>query len=51
MAAPEIIPMERILGPQLGQFIRELHESKGITFHLGHTASAIDDKRDFGRGA
>jgi apoptosis-inducing factor 3 len=43
VVAPEALPMERILGPQLGQFIRELHESQGIIFHLGETVSAIDE--------
>lgn len=44
VVAPEALPMERILGPQLGQFIRELHESNGVIFHLGQTAVAIDER-------
>jgi NADPH-dependent 2,4-dienoyl-CoA reductase/sulfur reductase-like enzyme/nitrite reductase/ring-hydroxylating ferredoxin subunit len=42
VVAPELLPMERILGPQLGQFIQELHKSNGVTFHLGQTAAAIE---------
>jgi NADPH-dependent 2,4-dienoyl-CoA reductase/sulfur reductase-like enzyme/nitrite reductase/ring-hydroxylating ferredoxin subunit len=42
VVAPEAIPMEKILGPQVGQFIRDLHERNGVTFHLGTTAAAID---------
>jgi len=34
--------MERILGPQLGDFVRALHEQHGVVFHLEETASAID---------
>ncbi len=44
VVAPEAIPMEKILGPEVGTFIRELHRSHGVTFHLGTTATAIDEK-------
>ena len=37
--------MERILGPQMGDFVRELHEEHGVTFHLGETLTAIDGKQ------
>jgi NADPH-dependent 2,4-dienoyl-CoA reductase/sulfur reductase-like enzyme/nitrite reductase/ring-hydroxylating ferredoxin subunit len=39
--APDRIPMQRILGPELGQAIRDLHEQHGVIFHLGTTATAI----------
>ena len=38
----ETCPMEKILGADVGNFIRKLHEEHGVTFHLGTTASAID---------
>lgn len=38
----EACPMEKILGADVGNFIRKLHEEHGVTFHLGTTASAID---------
>jgi NADPH-dependent 2,4-dienoyl-CoA reductase/sulfur reductase-like enzyme len=36
--------MEKILGADVGNFIRKLHEEHGVTFHLGTTASAIDPR-------
>ncbi len=38
----ETCPMEKILGPQAGSFIRTLHEQHGVVFHLGTSASRID---------
>ena len=41
----EARPMERVLGPEMGDFIRALHEEHGVIFHLGDTVAAIDGKR------
>jgi NADPH-dependent 2,4-dienoyl-CoA reductase/sulfur reductase-like enzyme/nitrite reductase/ring-hydroxylating ferredoxin subunit len=38
-------PMERVLGPEMGDFIRALHEEHGVIFHLGDTVTAIDGRR------
>jgi NADPH-dependent 2,4-dienoyl-CoA reductase/sulfur reductase-like enzyme/nitrite reductase/ring-hydroxylating ferredoxin subunit len=38
-------PMERVLGPEMGDFVRSLHEEHGVIFHLGDTVTAIDGKR------
>lgn len=42
VVAPEQHPMESALGPQLGGFLRSLHESRGVVFHLGRRPAAID---------
>ncbi len=36
--------MERVLGPDMGNFIRALHEEHGVVFHLENKAVAIDGK-------
>lgn len=42
VVGPEAIPMERILGAEVGTYVRSVHEEHGVTFHLGRTAVAID---------
>jgi apoptosis-inducing factor 3 len=36
------VPLERVLGEQLGRFIQKLHEDQGVEFHLGATVREID---------
>ncbi|MGC1179386.1 MAG: FAD-dependent oxidoreductase [Methyloceanibacter sp.] len=42
VVAPDKRPMERVLGPDMGRFIRTLHEEHGVIFHLEDRATAID---------
>jgi NADPH-dependent 2,4-dienoyl-CoA reductase/sulfur reductase-like enzyme/nitrite reductase/ring-hydroxylating ferredoxin subunit len=38
-------PMERVLGPEMGDFVRSVHEEHGVVFHLGDTVTGIEGKR------
>jgi len=40
--APDVVPMEKVLGRELGIAIRVLHENHGVRFHLGETARGYD---------
>ncbi|ACI91402.1 pyridine nucleotide-disulphide oxidoreductase domain protein [Afipia carboxidovorans OM5] len=44
IVAPETVPMARVLGEDMGRFVRALHEEHGVIFHLGEGVSAISDK-------
>ena len=44
VVAPDTVPMEKILGTDVGTFLRKLHEQHGVTFHLGTTAASIDER-------
>lgn len=41
VAAPERLPLERVMGQELGAFIRRLHEERGVVFHLGTKPAAV----------
>ena len=42
VVAPEAVPLERIMGRDLGEFIQSLHTEHGVAFHLQQTATRID---------
>jgi 3-phenylpropionate/trans-cinnamate dioxygenase ferredoxin reductase subunit len=44
VVAPESRPLERVLGPELGDTIRRIHEEHGVQFRLGETVVAIAQK-------
>lgn len=44
VVGPETRPLERIMGPVLGDMVRAIHEAHGVSFHLGASAVAIDTR-------
>ena len=42
VVAPEARPLERVLGAEVGDWIRSLHEEHGVVFHLEKVPVSID---------
>ena len=42
IVVPEARPMEVVLGPEVGDLVRRVHEEHGVVFHLGTTPAAFD---------
>ncbi|HCU10991.1 MAG TPA: pyridine nucleotide-disulfide oxidoreductase [Gemmatimonadetes bacterium] len=45
VVAPETLPLERVLGTELGTLVKTVHEQQGVTFCLGRTVTAIEEKK------
>jgi NADPH-dependent 2,4-dienoyl-CoA reductase/sulfur reductase-like enzyme/nitrite reductase/ring-hydroxylating ferredoxin subunit len=43
VVGPEPRPLEKVMGPEIGDFIRGLHEEKGVVFKLGTKPKAISE--------
>ncbi|MGE5833469.1 MAG: FAD-dependent oxidoreductase [Acidobacteriota bacterium] len=41
VVAPEHLPLEKVMGAELGRFIKSVHEAHGVAFHLGETVTAV----------
>jgi NADPH-dependent 2,4-dienoyl-CoA reductase/sulfur reductase-like enzyme/nitrite reductase/ring-hydroxylating ferredoxin subunit len=41
VVAPEELPLAKVLGPELGAFVRSLHEEHGVAFRLGRKPASI----------
>ncbi|HEX4406655.1 MAG TPA: FAD-dependent oxidoreductase, partial [Polyangia bacterium] len=42
VVAPDAVPFARSLGPEVGAFLRGVHEEHGVKFHLGQTVASVD---------
>lgn len=40
----EQLPLERVLGKELGTLIQSVHEQQGVVFHFGRTVKAVEPK-------
>ena len=45
VVAPEEFPMATVLGPQVGEYLRRLHERNGVVFHLQQGVVSIDERK------
>jgi apoptosis-inducing factor 3 len=45
VVAPEQVPMERVLGTGIGKLVQQVHEAKGVRFHLGRRAENFDGRK------
>ena len=41
VVAPDHLPLERVMGTEVGRFIQSIHESHGVVFHLGQTVTSV----------
>jgi NADPH-dependent 2,4-dienoyl-CoA reductase/sulfur reductase-like enzyme/nitrite reductase/ring-hydroxylating ferredoxin subunit len=44
VVAPDTVPLERVMGLEVGRFVQSLHEAQGVTFHLGQTVARVDGR-------
>ncbi|MDA9425379.1 FAD-dependent oxidoreductase [Bradyrhizobium sp. CCBAU 53380] len=45
VVAPEERPMQKVLGAEMGDFVRSLHEENGVVFHLKDTVEKLAGMR------
>jgi 3-phenylpropionate/trans-cinnamate dioxygenase ferredoxin reductase subunit len=46
VVSPDTVPMARVFGERIGGYVKALHESKGVRFHLGVSAEKLTEEGD-----
>jgi NADPH-dependent 2,4-dienoyl-CoA reductase/sulfur reductase-like enzyme/nitrite reductase/ring-hydroxylating ferredoxin subunit len=41
VVAPEHVPLERVMGQDIGRAVQAMHQAHGVVFHLGETVTAV----------
>jgi NADPH-dependent 2,4-dienoyl-CoA reductase/sulfur reductase-like enzyme/nitrite reductase/ring-hydroxylating ferredoxin subunit len=41
VVSPDSVPLERVMGVEVGRFVKSMHESHGVVFHLGQTVASV----------
>jgi NADPH-dependent 2,4-dienoyl-CoA reductase/sulfur reductase-like enzyme len=41
VVAPDAVPLERVMGADIGRLVQSIHESNGVRFHLGQTVASV----------
>ena len=44
VVSPDKLPLERVMGPDIGRFVQQVHETNGARFHLGQTVASVDGR-------
>jgi NADPH-dependent 2,4-dienoyl-CoA reductase/sulfur reductase-like enzyme len=45
VVGPDKVPLERVMGAEVGGLVRQVHEEHGVTFHMGTTVAHVDGER------
>ena len=44
VVAPDVVPFEKILGPQIGKLLQNIHEENGVKFKLGASVTEFNSE-------
>jgi NADPH-dependent 2,4-dienoyl-CoA reductase/sulfur reductase-like enzyme len=44
VVAPDKLPLERVMGAEIGRLVQSVHESNGVRFHLGQTVASVNGR-------
>jgi NADPH-dependent 2,4-dienoyl-CoA reductase/sulfur reductase-like enzyme/nitrite reductase/ring-hydroxylating ferredoxin subunit len=45
VVSPDSVPLQRVMGAEIGSFVQSLHEARGVKFHLGTSVARIEDRQ------